>query len=230
MHRQKQAKWPKKGWVLKCKSCTPGYSMNGNSCHTNVCQCNNGIAATGAKCRNSGETSCESCNKGYHVEGQQCSPNQCGCQGGQAVQSTQCITHQTDQCQSCYNSSYLDAQTATCIRKTCSCQNGQGAEGEACPNQGQEQCNSCNEGYIKSGNVCQFVTRGFLAELMSKANSDNESDAEEAQSMLDDWNNTSNNESSVLETDSQISDDLDDFFEGVDEAFNEGIELEDDEI
>ena len=55
-------------------SCYTGYYWALGFCNENICDCDNGLGATGTDCPNNGDNKCESCFSGFALNGNQCKP------------------------------------------------------------------------------------------------------------------------------------------------------------
>lgn len=102
----------------QCTPCPEGSSSEEGqaTCTENVCSCDNGVAATGAKCTANGATVCDSCSAGYHAQSGACEENRCQCQDGGPATGADCPTHGDFKCTSCNDNSVLEG--TDCVATT----------------------------------------------------------------------------------------------------------------
>ena len=152
-----QARWPGCALDRACRSCNPGYYLQGGQCIAYVCSCSNGAAAAAGTCPSSGAHVCQSCDRGYRLLGASCLANVCQCRGGTASTGADCKTNGGHYCSSCIPGKHLKQNVPHCTDNICTCANGVPAyPGQAeCYAHGGEICISCNQGYVLRGTVCQ---------------------------------------------------------------------------
>ena len=152
-----QARWPGCALDRACRSCNPGYYLQGGQCIAYVCSCSNGAAAAAGTCPSSGAHVCQSCDRGYRLLGASCVANVCQCRGGTASTGADCKTNGGHYCSSCIPGKHLKQNVPHCTDNVCTCANGVPAyPGQAeCYAHGGEICTSCNQGYVLRGTVCQ---------------------------------------------------------------------------
>jgi len=109
-------------------------------CAQNICDCANGVKATGTACTTNNANICSYCSSEYYKTVDTCT----GC--------TTCSTgtRETTPCTSEYN--------RACTQNICLCTNGVKAEGTSCTNHNANICLSCSSGFYKNSDVCTACT------------------------------------------------------------------------
>ena len=107
-------------------NCTGGshYSNVVKLCLKNVCNCPNGLPASGYLCISHGMPICASCNQGFFLDSENlCASNVCKCDNGDAAAGSACLKHGGRLCARCTTHGYFfkDGQcnpwSANCSRK-----------------------------------------------------------------------------------------------------------------
>ncbi|CAD7959139.1 unnamed protein product [Amoebophrya sp. A120] len=99
-----------------CKSCNPGYHLDGNVCEKNVCNCPHGKHAEGADCEQDGMLKCMECEEGFDkLPDGTCGPKVCHCPAhGDPAIGAACPANNTAACGVCDYHFQLNPDTKLC--------------------------------------------------------------------------------------------------------------------
>ena len=134
-----------------CRSCLAGYHIGEDqkTCEQNVCQCENGVGASGISCTNENAEICEECDDNYFLKKGTCrrAKYTCLCENGKPATQT-CTADDNYQCESCDQGYNLNNKRERCDPNRCKCSNGDPVDSEYCLVNEENNCKVCDDGFF----------------------------------------------------------------------------------